>query len=104
MAQNVFLTRLHVRYDFACVVPEDLMFRKPRIVATIRRAISCAIRGPARKTVQLPRRIASNCGRYEQEAQTLLLADGVEYRRIRHTMRPASLPVEGEEVVSAFVE
>ena len=59
-AQNVFVTRLHLRYD-AAHFPEDLVFRKPVTAQTFKAATSCAILGQE-KELATPRKLtARNC-------------------------------------------
>ena len=97
MAQNVFLTRLHVRYD-AAHFPEDLMFQETSDRGNYQ----------ARYILRHPWTGTEDCAaatayrqqlreRYEQEAQTLASLTGWNIGEIRHTMKLASLPVEKEK-------
>ncbi len=96
MAQNVFLTRLHVRYD-AAHFPEDLTFQETSDRGNFQ----------ARYILRHPWTGAEDCAaattyrqqlreRYEQEAQTLAALTGWNISNIRKTMNIASLPA-GEE-------
>ncbi len=96
MAQNVFLTRLHVRYD-AAHFPEDLMFQETSDRGNFQ----------ARYILRHPWTGADDCAaatayrqqlreRYEREAQTLASLTGWSISDIRKTMNIASLPA-GEE-------
>ena len=96
MAQNVFLTRLHVRYD-AVHFPEDLMFQE----TSDRNSFQ------ARYILRHPWTGTDECAaatayrhqlreRYEREAQTLASLTGWNIGDIRKTMNIASVPV-GEE-------
>jgi hypothetical protein len=95
--QNVFLTRLHVRYD-AAHFPEDLMFQETsdrnnfqaRYIlrhswtGTDECAAATAYRQQLRE-------------RYEREAQTLATLTGWNIGDIRKTMNIAALPVGDEK-------
>ena len=95
-AQNVFLTRLHVRYD-AAHFPEDLMFQETsdrgnfQARYILRHAWTgtddCAAATAYRQQLR---------ERYEREAQTLASLTGWNISDIRKTMNMASLPA-GEE-------
>lgn len=95
-AQNVFLTRLHVRYD-AVHFPEDLMFQETsdrnnfQTRYILRHAWTGTDDCPAAATYRQQLR-----ERYEREAQTLANLTGWNIGEIRHAMNLASLPV-GEE-------
>ncbi len=96
MAQNVFLTRLHVRYD-AAHFPEDLMFQETSDRGTfqaryiLRHAWTgtdeCAAASAYRHQLR---------ERYEREAQTLATLTGWNIEDIRKAMKidTASAPVE----------
>ena len=95
-AQNVFLTRLHVRYD-AAHFPEDLMFQETSDRGNFQ----------ARYILRHPWTGTDECAaatayrhqlreRYEREAQTLASLTGWNIGDIRKTMNIASVPV-GEE-------
>ena len=97
MAQNVFLTRLHVRYD-AAHFPEDLMFQETSDRGNYQ----------ARYILRHPWTGTEDCAaatayrqqlreRYEQEAQTLASLTGWNIGEIRHTMKLASLPAGKEK-------
>ncbi|SLM43376.1 conserved membrane hypothetical protein [Nitrospira sp. ND1] len=96
MAQNVFLTRLHVRYD-AAHFPEDLMFQETSGHSNFQ----------ARYILRHPWTGTDECAaatayrhqlreRYEREAQTLASLTGWNIGDIRKTMNIASVPA-GEE-------
>lgn len=95
-AQNVFLTRLHVRYD-AAHFPEDLVFQETSDRATFQ----------ARYILRHPWTGQDECSaatayrqqlreRYEREAQTLATLTGWNIGDIRRTMNieTASAPIE----------
>ncbi|MEP7151342.1 MAG: DUF2330 domain-containing protein [Nitrospira sp.] len=95
-AQNVFLTRLHVRYD-AAHFPEDLMFQET----------SDCVNFQARYILRHPWTGSEECAaattyrqqlreRHEREAQTLASLTGWNIGDIRKTMHIASGPI-GEE-------
>ncbi|MBK9306546.1 MAG: DUF2330 domain-containing protein [Nitrospira sp.] len=91
-AQNVFLTRLHVRYD-AAHFPEDLMFQETadrnnfQARYILRHAWTGTDDCPAATTYRQQLR-----ERYEREAQTLAHLTGWNISEIRKTMNVASLP------------
>lgn len=96
MAQNVFLTRLHVRYD-AVHFPEDLMFQETSDHSNFQ----------ARYILRHPWTGTDECAaatayrhqlreRYEREAQTLASLTGWNIGDIRKMMNIASVPA-GEE-------
>ncbi len=95
-AQNVFLTRLHVRYD-ATHFPEDLMFQETsdrnnfQARYILRHAWTGTDDCPAATTYRQQLR-----ERYEREAQTLANLTGWNIGEIRRAMNLASLPA-GEE-------
>ena len=95
-AQNVYLTRLHVRYD-AAHFPEDLMFQETSDRANFQ----------ARYILRHPWTGSDECAaatayrqqlrdRYEREAQTLATLTGWNISDIRRTMNieTASAPIE----------
>jgi len=97
MAQNVFLTRLHVRYD-AAHFPEDLMFQETSDRSSFQ----------ARYILRHPWTGTDECAaattyrqqlreRYEKEAQTLATLTGWNIGEIRKQMNIASLPVGDEK-------
>ena len=97
LAQNVFLTRLHVRYD-AAHFPEDLMFQETSDRGNFQ----------ARYILRHPWTGTEDCTaaatyrqqlreRYEQEAQTLAALTGWNISEIRTTMNLTSLPARGEK-------
>ncbi len=92
MAQNVFLTRLHIRYD-AAHFPEDLMFQETSDRSNFQ----------ARYILRHPWTGTDECAaatayrqqlreRYEREAQTLATLTGWNIGEIRRTMNIAALP------------
>ncbi len=91
-AQNVFLTRLHVRYD-AAHFPEDLMFQETsdrnnfQARYILRHAWTGTDDCPAATTYRQQLR-----ERYEREAQTLANLTGWNIGKIRKAMNLASLP------------
>ncbi len=96
MAQHVFLTRLHVRYD-AAHFPEDLMFQETSDRGNFQ----------ARYILRHPWTGTEDCAaattyrqqlreRYEQEAQTLASLTGWNISEIRKAMNLTSLPAGGE--------
>lgn len=96
MAQNVFLTRLHVRYD-AAHFPEDLMFQETADRSNIQARY--ILRHPWTGADECPAATAYRQQlreRYEKEAQTLANLTGWNIGEIRKTMNIASLP-SGEE-------
>ncbi|ULA60316.1 MAG: conserved membrane protein of unknown function [Nitrospira sp.] len=97
MAHNVFLTRLHVRYD-AAHFPEDLMFQETSDRGNFQ----------ARYILRHPWTGTDDCAaatayrqqlreRHEREAQTLASLTGWNISEIRNTMNLASLPADGEK-------
>ena len=96
MAQNVFLTRLHVRYD-ATHFPEDLMFQE----TSDRRNFQAwyILRHPWTGQDECPAATAYRQQlrqRYERQAQTLATLTGWNIGEIRKAMNIAALPT-GEE-------
>jgi hypothetical protein len=91
-AQNVFLTRLHVRYD-AAHFPEDLMFQETsdrnnfQARYILRHAWTGTDDCPAATTYRQQLR-----ERYEREAQTLANLTGWNIGKIRKAMNLASHP------------
>ncbi|ULA63649.1 MAG: conserved exported protein of unknown function [Nitrospira sp.] len=96
MAQNVFLTRLHVRYD-AAHFPEDLLFQETSDRSNFQ----------ARYILRHPWTGTDECAaatayrqqlreRYEREAQTLANLTGWNIGEIRKQMNIAAVPA-GEE-------
>ncbi len=91
-AQNVFLSRLHVRYD-AAHFPEDLMFQETsdrnnfQARYILRHAWTGTDDCPAATTYRQQLR-----ERYEREAQTLANLTGWNIGEIRKAMHLASLP------------
>jgi len=91
-AQNVFLTRLHVRYD-AAHFPEDLMFQETSDRNNFQARY--ILRHPWTGTEDCPAATAYRQQlreRYEQEAQTLANLTGWNISEIRKAMNLASLP------------
>jgi len=98
MAQSVFLTRLHVRYD-AAHFPEDLMFQETPDRSNFQ----------ARYILRHPWTGTDECAaatayrqqlreRYEREAQTLATLTGWNIGEIRKTMNITAVPtVEGKK-------
>jgi hypothetical protein len=98
MAQSVFLTRLHVRYD-AAHFPEDLMFQETSDRSNFQ----------ARYILRHPWTGTDECAaatayrqqlreRYEREAQTLATLTGWNIGDIRKQMNIAALPaIEGKK-------
>jgi len=95
-AQNVFLTRLHVRYD-ASHFPEDLLFQETSDRANFQ----------ARYVLRHPWTGPEDCaaatayreelaGRYERQAQTLATLTGWNISEIRKAMNIAALPTTDE--------
>ena len=96
MAQNVFLTRLHVRYD-AAHFPEDLMFQETSDRGNFQARY--ILRHPWTGTDACPAATAYRRQlqeRYEREAHTLASLTGWNIADIRRSMNLASLPA-GEE-------
>ncbi|MFO0706612.1 MAG: DUF2330 domain-containing protein [Nitrospira sp.] len=96
-AQNVFLTRLHVRYD-AMHFPEDLMFQETSDRANfqaryiLRHAWTGSEDCPAATAYRQQLR-----DRYEKEAQTLANLTGWNIEDIRKTMKIAALPADDDK-------
>ncbi|WP_455387870.1 DUF2330 domain-containing protein [Petrachloros mirabilis] len=96
-AQNVFLTRLHVRYD-AAHFPEDLIFQETsnrsnfQVRYILRHAWTGAEECPAATAYRQQLR-----ERYEREAQTLATLTGWNIGEIRKRMNIASLPISEEK-------
>ena len=95
-AQNVFLTRLHVRYD-AVHFPEDLMFQETSDRTTFQARY--ILRHPWTGTDDCPAATAYRQQlreRYEREAQTLATLTGWSIGDIRRTMNieTTSAPIE----------
>jgi hypothetical protein len=91
-AQNVFLTRLHVRYD-AAHFPEDLTFQETSDRANFQARY--ILRHPWTGSDDCPAAAAYRqhlCERYEREAQTLANLTGWKIAEIRQTMNISSLP------------
>lgn len=59
-AQNVYVTRLHLRYT-ADSFPEDLAFQQTGDRQNFQDATSCAMRGREMRTALRPKRIARSC-------------------------------------------
>lgn len=96
-AQDVYLTRLHVRYDQAHF-PEDLMFQE----TSDRRNFQARyiLRHPWTGTDECPAATAYRQhlrDRYEREAQTLATLTGWNIGEIRKAMNIASLPTSDEK-------
>ncbi len=92
MAQNVFLTRLHVRYD-AAHFPEDLIFQETSDRGNFQARY--ILRHPWTGTDECPTATAYRQQlreRYEREAQTLATLTGWNIGEIRKSMNIASLP------------
>lgn len=98
MAQNVFLTRLHVRYD-AAHFPEDLTFQETSDRSNFQARY--ILRHPWTGTDECPAASAYRQQlreRYEREAQTLATLTGWNIGEIRKTMNIAAMPtVEGKK-------
>ena len=95
-AQNVFLTRLHVRYD-AAHYPEDLIFQETPDRASFQARY--ILRHPWTGQDECPAATAYRQQlreRYEREAQTLATLTGWNIGDIRRTMNieTASVPIE----------
>lgn len=92
MAQNVFLTRLHVRYD-AAHFPEDLLFQETSDRANfqaryiLRHPWTGQDECPAATTYRQQLR-----ERHEREAHTLATLTGWNIADIRKAMNLAALP------------
>lgn len=97
MAQNVFLTRLHVRYD-AAHFPEDLTFQETSDRSNFQARY--ILRHSWTGTDECPAATAYRQQlreRYEKEAQTLATLTGWNIGEIRKSMNIASLPVGDEK-------
>ena len=95
-AQNVFLTRLHVRYD-AAHFPEDLMFQETSDRSNFQARY--ILRHPWTGTDDCPAATAYRKQlreRYERQAQTLANLTGWNIGEIRKQMNIAALPVTTE--------
>ncbi|HMS82409.1 MAG TPA: DUF2330 domain-containing protein [Nitrospira sp.] len=95
--QNVFLTRLHVRYD-AAHFPEDLMFQETSDRNNFQARY--ILRHPWTGTDECPAATAYRQqlrDRYEKEAQTLANLTGWNIGQIRKAMNLASIPIEEEK-------
>jgi hypothetical protein len=91
-AQNVFLTRVHVRYD-AAHFPEDLMFQETSDRSNFQARY--ILRHPWTGTDECPAATAYRQQlreRYEREAQTLATLTGWNIGEIRKSMDIAALP------------
>ena len=96
-AQNVFLTRLHIRYD-AEHFPEDLMFQETSDRSNFQARY--ILRHPWTGTDECPAAAAYRQqlrDRYEREAQTLANLTGWNIGEIRKSMNIASIPVPDEK-------
>lgn len=94
MAQNVFLTRLHVRYDDAHF-PEDLTFQETSDRSNFQARY--ILRHSWTGTDECPAATAYRqhlLERYEREAQTLANLTGWNIDNIRKAMNIASVPAE----------
>ncbi|HSB44575.1 MAG TPA: DUF2330 domain-containing protein [Nitrospira sp.] len=92
VAQNVFLTRLHVRYD-AAHFPEDLIFQETSDRGNFQARY--ILRHPWTGSDECPTATAYRQQlreRYEREAQTLATLTGWNIGEIRKSMNIASLP------------
>jgi hypothetical protein len=97
MAQNVFLTRLHVRYD-AAHFPEDLIFQETSDRGNFQ--VRYILRHPWTGTDECLTATAYRQQlreRYEREAQTLATLTGWNIGEIRKSMNIASLPLVEEK-------
>ncbi len=91
-AQNVYLTRLHVRYD-AAHFPEDLIFQETSDRGNFQARY--ILRHPWTGTEECPAATAYRHQlreRYEREAQTLATLTGWNIGEIRKTMNLAAVP------------
>ena len=96
-AQNVFLTRLHVRYD-AAHFPEDLMFQETSDRSNFQARY--ILRHPWTGTDDCPAATAYRQQlreRYERQAQTLANLTGWNIGEIRKQMNITSLPAPDEK-------
>jgi hypothetical protein len=92
LAQNVFLTRLHLRYD-AARFPEDLLFQETSDRSNFQARY--ILRHPWTGSDDCPAAAAYRRqlrDRYEREAQTLATLTGWHIGEIRKTMNLESLP------------
>jgi hypothetical protein len=97
MAQNVFLTRLHVRYD-AAHFPEDLMFQETTDRSNFQARY--ILRHPWNGTDECPAAAAYRQQlreRNEREAQTLANLTGWQIGEIRRAMNLVSTPLIEEK-------
>lgn len=97
MAQNVFLTRLHVRYD-ATHFPEDLIFQETTDRSNFQARY--ILRHPWNGTDDCPAATAYRQQlreRHEKEAQTLANLTGWQISEIRKAMQLASGPLIEEK-------
>ncbi len=95
-AQNVFLTRLHVRYD-AAHFPEDLIFQETSDRSNFQARY--ILRHPWTGTDDCPAATAYRQQlreRYEREAQTLATLTGWHIGDIRKAMNLAAIPASEE--------
>jgi hypothetical protein len=96
-AQNVFLTRLHVRYD-AAHFPEDLIFQETSDRSNFQARY--ILRHPWTGSDECPAATAYRHQlreRYEREAQTLATLTGWNIGEIRKAMNIAALPTSEEK-------
>jgi Na+-translocating ferredoxin:NAD+ oxidoreductase RnfD subunit len=96
-AQNVFLTRLHLRYD-AAHFPEDLIFQETSDRANFQARY--ILRHPWTGSDECPAATAYRQQlreRYEREAQTLATLTGWNIGDIRKSMNIASLPISDDK-------
>lgn len=96
-AQNVFLTRLHVRYD-AAHFPEDLIFQETSDRANFQARY--ILRHPWTGSDECPAATAYRQQlreRYEREAQTLATLTGWNIGDIRKSMNITSLPTSDDK-------
>jgi hypothetical protein len=96
-AQNVFLTRLHIRYD-AAHFPEDLIFQETSDRANFQARY--ILRHPWTGGDECPAATAYRQQlreRYEREAQTLATLTGWNIGEIRKAMNIAALPTGDEK-------
>jgi len=97
LAQNVFLTRLHVRYD-AAHFPEDLIFQETSDRSNFQARY--VLRHPWTGSDECPAATAYRQQlreRYEREAQTLATLTGWNIGEIRKAMNIAALPTSEEK-------
>ena len=95
--QNVFLTRLHVRYD-AAHFPEDLIFQETSDRSNFQARY--ILRHPWTGSDECPTATAYRQQlreRYEREAQTLATLTGWTIEEIRKAMNIAALPTSDEK-------